>query len=73
MVGRAGFEPATNLLKAIASGGRIFMFLLLFFWSSSPHFQQFHYSFTIVFPGFITVSGASVGKNYRPRVNPDSS
>ena len=62
MVGRAGFEPATNWLKATTSSCLIFMLLLSFSSSSSPHFRQFHYSFGLVFFSFIAFSEAFVGK-----------
>ena len=61
-MGRAGFEPAPNWLKAIAANFRIFMFLLSFFRSNSPHFRQFHYNFALVFFSFLAFSGAFVGK-----------
>ena len=41
MVGRAGFEPATNWLKATRSSAHNTLFIITFSREPSPHFGQF--------------------------------
>jgi len=61
-VGRAGFEPATNWLKASNPSYPMSLFLIGFHYSSSPHFRQFHHSFGPVFPSIYAFSIKIVGK-----------
>ena len=68
MVGRAGFEPATNWLKAKASTSCISMFLYDISGLYSPHSCEFFYSFTFESIGFHVFCMAFAG-NFFPATN----
>ncbi len=52
MVGRPGFEPRTNWLKATRSSRRNILFLKQLHKQTSPHLSDFQYSLPVDFIGF---------------------